>query len=97
MAKASTTATEPVNATAKAPVRDRSQEMVTVKFFKGTGDYAEDITVGLNGRMWRIKRGVEVTIPRSVLEIIETSEKQKLATANLIEDTAAGVANYGDL
>ena len=92
MAKAATTTETPA-----APVRDRSQELVTVKFFKGTGDYAEDITVGLNGRMYRIQRGVEVTIPRSVLEIIETAERQKLATANLSEQTAAGVANYGDL
>ena len=43
--------------------------------------YSGDITVGLNGVMYKVKRGVNVKIPRAIKEIIDNSyaEDQKVA------------------
>ena len=36
-----------------------------------------DLTVGVNGVMYRIQRGVEVEVPKVVAEVIEQSEAIK--------------------
>lgn len=43
----------------------------------------EDITVGHNGTLYKIKRGETVTIPRKVRQVILDSEKQKVEFAKL--------------
>lgn len=69
------------------PVNERAYWMERVPFraFKGSGKYKEDITVGYNGRVYVIKRGVEVMIPRAVAKIIYQQEEQDQKTEELIE------------
>ena len=57
---------------------------VKIKLFKDNGKYKDDMIVGLNGRIWQIKRGVEVEVPWAVAEIIRESLEQDQATAELI-------------
>ena len=57
---------------------------VTIRLFKDNGKYKDDMVVGLNGRMFQIKRGVEVEVPWAVAEIIRESLEQDQATAELI-------------
>ena len=60
-------------------------ERVPFKAFKDNGKYKDDLVVGINGKLWRIQRGVEVMIPRNVREVIYQSMDQDAATASLIE------------
>jgi hypothetical protein len=38
-------------------------------------DRQDDVFVGINGRTWLIKRGVEVEVPECVAEVIRNSEE----------------------
>ena len=49
-------------------------KMVKVKLRKDR-EHQDDVTVGLNGEMFRIKRGVEVEVPEGVKEILDTTER----------------------
>ena len=49
-------------------------KMVKVKLRKDR-EHQDDYTVGLNGEMFRIKRGVEVEVPEGVKEILDNSER----------------------
>lgn len=74
-------------ATEKAPdltSREYWNERVPFKAFRDTGKYSDDIVVGINGKQWRIKRGVEVMIPRNVREVIYQSMDQDASTADMI-------------
>ena len=42
-------------------------------------DRQDDVFVGVNGRTWLIKRGVEVEVPECVAEVIRNSEKAEAA------------------
>ena len=69
--------------TAKKP------KMVTVKLFKDNERYKSDVFVGINGKSYQIKRGVEVEVPESVAKILEQSHAQDMATANMIDGLTA--------
>lgn len=49
-------------------------KMVKVKLRKDR-EHQDDVTVGLNGEMFRIKRGVEVEVPEGVKEILDNTER----------------------
>lgn len=53
--------------------------------FKDSDKYSGDIYVGINGRGYRIKRGVHVRIPKAVAEVLENSMEQDARTATLID------------
>lgn len=63
-----------------------SAELVKFRAFKDGGKYKDDITVIVNGKPWRIQRGVDVEIPRYVYDIIMRSEEQDLKAANYSEE-----------
>lgn len=60
-------------------------ELVPFEAFKDNDKYKDDITVIVNGKSWRIKRGEEVMIPRYVYDVLKQSEKQDRAAANFAE------------
>ena len=60
-------------------------ELVPFEAFKDNDKYKDDITVIVNGKPWRIKRGEEVMIPRYVYDVLKQSEKQDRAAANYAE------------
>lgn len=49
-------------------------KMVKVKLRKDR-EHQDDVTVGLNGEMFRIKRGVEVEVSEGVKEILDNTER----------------------
>ena len=44
-----------------------------------------DMTVGIGGKIWRIKRGVEVEVPKNVAILIKRSLEQDNKTFDMIE------------
>lgn len=79
MAEKKTPATAP-----EAPAEER----VTIKIpFDPTNPKAGDVTVGLNGKMYKIKRGVAVDVPPGVAEILEhaaTEERRQFEYINAL-------------
>lgn len=55
----------------------KSEELVPVKLFKDDNRYNDDVFVGVNGRTWQIKRGVEVMVPPSVAEVLKNAQEQR--------------------
>ena len=64
---------------------DPSKELVTARFIKDSGKYKNDITVVINGKAYKIQRGVEVKIPRCVYDVIVDSMNADAETAMLID------------
>ncbi|HIZ57532.1 MAG TPA: hypothetical protein H9725_02950 [Candidatus Faecalibacterium gallistercoris] len=68
-----------------------AEEKVRIKLFKDNGRYKGDLFVSVNGVNYKIRRGVEVEVPRAVAEVLEHSQRQDDLTAARIaaaEDAA---------
>lgn len=63
----------------------KADELVTIKLFKDSKDYKDDVFVGCNGVGYLIRRGEPVQVPRKVAEILENSERQDVLAARLTE------------
>lgn len=77
MATTKTTTAKEVNA---APAEER----VKIRLFKDNDKYSDDVYVGVDGKGYKIQRGVTVEVPVIVAEILEQSAEQDNQTANLI-------------
>lgn len=60
-------------------------EPVDIKLFKDSNRYKDDLFVSVNGRTFQIKRGVKVTVPRNVAEVIKQSEDNEYENSILFE------------
>lgn len=60
-------------------------QKVRVTLFKDSGKYKEDVTVGVNGKVWKIQRGKEVEVPMYVWQILKRSLAQDIQTATMIQ------------
>ena len=60
------------------------KEKVPFYAFRHNERYKDDITVGVNGKIYRIKRGVQLMIPRYVYNVLMNSMEQDTHTADLI-------------
>ena len=58
----------------KKTAADKAEETVTIKL-PLTRTEKDDVFVGLNGKRYLIKRGVEVEVPKGVAHILENREK----------------------
>lgn len=56
-------------------------ELVTINLFMDNDKYKDDVIVAVNGKVWQIKRGEDVKVPRHIAEVINNSMKQDRATA----------------
>lgn len=66
------------------------EEKVTVKIPVDPANRREgDVTVGLNGKMFKIKRGIPVEVPKGIAEILEHSEEQERIALEYIEKASA--------
>lgn len=54
-----------------------------------------EVVVGLNGRFYKIKRGVTVEVPKAVALILQQSEEQDAATLEMIEAIRDGKQHQG--
>lgn len=68
------------------------KERVPFYAFKDNGKYKDDITVGVNGRVFRIKRGETVYIPRYVYNVLMNSMAQDASTADYIDQQSNAYA-----
>ena len=59
----------------------RMKELVEIELFYDGDKYKDDVSVGVNGKTWLIKRGERVTVPRFVAEVINNSMEQDKASA----------------
>lgn len=77
----------------KATPNDPGMELVEAFYADIPGtEYSGDITVGLNGVMYKIQRGVKVKIPVAIKEIIDNSYAMDARVATLIEEATKGLA-----
>ncbi len=60
-------------------------ETVRYKAFKDNDKYKDDITVIVNGKIWRIKRGEWVDLPQYVIDVLEQSNDQSEAASKFSE------------
>lgn len=70
----------------KVEKTENLDELVPFEAFKDNDKYKDDLTVIVNGKIWRIKRGEEVMVPRYVYNVLKQSEKQDRAAANFAEE-----------
>ena len=71
-------------------------EPVTVKLFKDSGKYKDDVFVAVNGVGMIVPRGVDVEIPRKYAEALKNSELQDSFAAEFQAELAKG-ANAAEL
>lgn len=70
---------------------DDSMELVDAFYQDVPGThFSGDIQVGLNGKMFLVKRGENVKIPRAVKEIIDYSMSEDNKTAKKLAELEAG-------
>jgi len=69
----------------KAPVRP-GEELVTVRLFKDSGKYKDDVFVCVNGERIKIQRGVPVQIKKKFADVLENSMEQDQKTSMMILD-----------
>lgn len=81
--KTAKTATE--TKTGKAAATDPWNDLVTVKLFKDTGNYKDDVFVSVNGHNYLLQRGVPLKIPRCVAEVLQHSEEQDRLASLTVE------------
>ena len=58
------------------------EERVTIELFRDNDKYRDDLIVGVNGKYYQIQRGIPVSVPRSVAEVIANSKAQDSAAAD---------------
>ncbi len=68
------------------------REPVEFYAFRDNDRYKDDVIAGVNGKLFRIKRGVTVKIPRYVREVIVRSMEQDARTTELIDAQAKSFA-----
>lgn len=96
-----------INAPAKSKAEEEAEraafeaymnEPVEIKLFRDNNKYKDDVYVSVNGDNVVIKRGERVQVKRKFVQVLEQSEREKNALADLIEaksrqferDVAAG-------
>lgn len=70
-------------------VTEKKAEKVKIRLFKDSGRYRDDVTVIVNGKVFKIQRGVEVEVPKNVAKVIERSIAQKEYVAELDDQLRA--------
>ena len=63
-----------------------ANDMVENESFKDNDRDKDDVVVALNGKVYVIKRGVRVKVPRAVKEILDHSREQDQQTALMTEE-----------
>ena len=63
-----------------------AEDKVRLHLFKDSEKYNDDLMVGINGYFYKIKRGEDVMVPKSVYEAVMNSMKQdEIAAMKLAE------------
>ena len=73
---------------AEAKVTAKKEELVEVELFRDNKDYKDDVFVCVNGKNMVIKRGEKVMVPKAYKSVLDNSERQKKAAANMMDKKA---------
>lgn len=71
--------------TVDKPASEPKEGYVTIRLFKDAHRYKDDLTVGVNGKFWQIKRGIPVDVPECVAEVIENALAQQQAASDMAD------------
>lgn len=63
-----------------------ADDRVVIELFKDNDKYRDDLVVGVNGKYYQIRRGIQVSVPRAVAEVIANSRAQDSAAADYSEE-----------
>lgn len=69
-------------------INAEGEEYVTVKLFKDSGKYADDVFVAVNGEGCNIPRGKPVKIKKKFAEVLDQSDLQDMKTAEFMDAEA---------
>ena len=64
---------------------EENEQLVKIRLFKDYDKYKDDVYVGINGRNWNIKRGVEVEVPKKVALVLMNSDIQRGLAADYMD------------
>ena len=73
-----------------ATVNTKGEKMVKIRLLKDKKAYKDDDFVGVNGRTWQSKRGVEVEVPECVAEGLRNSQRQDDYAIEVMGDLQQG-------
>lgn len=73
---------QPAEKTKEKKTDRETEERVTIELFKDNDKYRDDLVVGVNGKYYQIQRGIPVSVPKSVAEVIANSKAQDSAAAD---------------
>lgn len=59
--------------------------MVEIELMKDNDKYKDDVTVIVNGKVYQIKRGENVKVPKAVAEVLDNAAEQRKLAARTIE------------
>lgn len=63
----------------------KKTEMVDIFLFKDGDKYKDDVFVAVNGKTYQIQRGVTVSVPTYVKEVLDNSKRQDMAAVKYME------------
>ena len=69
-----------------ATVSKTGEKMVKIHLFKDNKAYTDDVFVGVNGKTYQLKRGVDVEVPESVAEVLKNSERQDVEAIRIMDE-----------
>jgi hypothetical protein len=69
--------------------KDPMLTYVKIRLPRPTGSEPKEIVAGINGKLWRIQKGVEVEVPKPIVDLIEDSERRKDQQLAYIEEQQA--------
>ena len=65
------------------------EKMVTVTLPRGRKQQENFVIVSVNGRSWKIMRGVEVKVPRCVAEVLENAQMMAEEARRYVDERAS--------
>lgn len=77
--------TEEVIETKVEKNEEPTSDMREVNLFQDSERYADDVQVGVNGKIYTVKRGMPVMVPRAVAEILDHQKRQDKRTSDMIK------------
>lgn len=69
-----------------AEKRKNEPEKVSFRLFKDNDKYKAPVFVGVNGVGYLVQRGIEVTMPKAVYEVLKNSQEQLAEAEKVMEE-----------
>lgn len=75
----------PVEEEQKKPEAPVDDGMVVVELYRDNDKYKNDVTVIVNGKVYQVKRGEKVKVPKAVAEVLDNAAAQRNFAARTID------------